>query len=166
MAIKDKVFKGKIKQNANFNFKGIYEFVYDYLNDEGWALHETLYREKSQETKELIIIWKGTKNISDYFKFEIGLTFLIIGMKDVKVTIDGNEVKMQNGSIEIVFDAALVKDYKNKWDSSFMKFFREIYDNYIIRNRIEDYEVKLYEEINEIIATIKSYLAIESQHSY
>lgn len=167
MVIKDKVFKGKIKQSANFDFRGIYEFIYDYLSDERWNLHESLYKEKSQgDTKELSIIWKGTKNISDYFRFEIGITFIIIGMKDVKVNIDGNEIKMQNGSIEIVFDAALVKDYKNKWDNGFMKVLRETYDNYIIRNRIEDYEVKLYEEINEIIATIKSFLAIEGQHSY
>jgi hypothetical protein len=47
-----------------------------------------------------------------------------------------------------------------------MKSIREMYDNYVIKNRIEDYEVKLYEQINEIVSTIKSFLAIEAQHPY
>lgn len=167
MAIKDKVFKSKLKQSANFNFKETYEFIYDYLNDERWNLHESLYREKNQgETKEMTITWKGTKNISDYFRFEIGITFIILGMKDIKINVEGKEIKTQSGSLEMNFDAALIKDYKNKWNTGFMKVFRHIYDDYIIKNRIEDYEVKLNEEINEIIATIKSFLTIEAQHQY
>src|SRR3989344_9474528 len=117
MAVKDKVLKGKIKQSANFDFRGIYEFIYDHLSEERWNLHESLYREKSQaESKELTIIWKGTKDVSDYFRFEIGVTFLIIGMKDGKVNVDSQEIKIQNGSIEIIFEATLIKDYKNKWN--------------------------------------------------
>jgi len=167
MVVKDKVFKSKLKQSANFNFKDSYEFMYDYLYDEGWNLHESLYREKNQgETKEMTIIWKGTKNISDYFRFEISLTFIILGMKDVKINVEGKEVKTQSGSLEINFDATLIKDYKNKWSNGFMKSIREMYDNYVIKNRIEDYEVKLYEQINEIVSTIKSFLAIEAQHPY
>jgi hypothetical protein len=62
MAVKDRVFKGKIKQKGIYDYKAFYEFVYDYLSE-------------------------------------------------------------------------------------------------------DDYEVQLFEEMNEIIATIKSYLAIEGQHT-
>ena len=71
---------------------------------------------------------------------------------------------MQNGTLEINFDAVLVKDHGNKWNKGFLKSMREIYDNYIIRERIEDYEVHLFEEVNDLIATVKTFLAIEGQH--
>ena len=80
--------------------------------------------------------------------------------------IDGQEKKLQNGTFEINFDAALVKDWQNKWDSGLMKSLREIYDEYIITDTIEDYEVHLNEKVNEMIAVIKSYMAIEAQHQY
>ena len=76
------------------------------------------------------------------------------------------KVKMQNGTLEINFDATLIKDHQNKWDSGLMKPIREIYDNYVIPGTIEDYEVELFEKVNELIATLKSYLAIEGQHQY
>ena len=168
MAIKDKVFKGKVKQVANFNFKDVYSFIYDYLADEGWEVHERLYREKTigEGLKELTIGWDISKRVSDYFKYEIGINWIILAMKDVKVMVDGKEIKMQNGTLELNFDAALIKDHQSKWDKGFMKSVREIYDNYVIAGRIEDYEAYLFEEINELIATVKSYLAIEGQHSY
>ena len=35
MVERDTVFKGKVKQKGIFNFKEFYEFLYDYLTDEG-----------------------------------------------------------------------------------------------------------------------------------
>jgi len=168
MAIKDKVFKGKLKQVANFNFKDTYSFIYDHLSDEGWEIHEGLFREKTlgENLKEYNINWKMTKNISDYFQYEINIGWILLAIKDVKVNIDGKEVKMQNGTLELNFDATLIKDPDDKWKEGFMRSMREIYDNFIIRNTIEDYEVDLFEKVNELIAVIKTYLAIEGQHQY
>jgi len=166
MAIKDKVFKGKLKQVANFTWKEVYTFLYDHLSDEGWNLHETLFREKTlgENLKEYNVNWVCTKSISDYFKYEITVGFILLAVRDVKVQVDGKETKMQNGTLEINFDATLIRDPDDKWKEGFMKSLREIYDNFIIRTRIEDYEVLLFEEVSEIIATVKSYLAIEGQH--
>lgn len=168
MAIKDKVFKGKIKQSANFNFKEIYSFIYDYMSDEDWEMHETLYKERTvgDGVKEVNIKWTASKKVSSYFKMEITFFWIILGMKDVKVVIDGKEEKIQNGTLEINIDSTLIKDYQNKWKDGFMKTLREIYDNSIIADRIYDYEAYLFEKTNEMIATIKSYLAIEGQHQY
>ena len=107
-----------------------------------------------------------TKNISDYFQYEINIGWILLAIKDVKVNIDGKEVKMQNGTLELNFDATLIKDPDDKWKEGFMRSMREIYDNFIIRNTIEDYEVDLFEKVNELIAVIKTYLAIEGQHQY
>jgi hypothetical protein len=166
MAIKDKVFKGKLKQVANFNLKTVYEFIYDHLSDEGWDIHENIFRQKTlgENLREGTIDWTVTKDVSDYFKYEMKIIWILLAVKDVKVMVDGQETKMQNGTLELNFDASLVKDHQDRWNDSFAKSMREVYDNFIIRTRIEDYEVDLFEQVNDIIATVKSYLAIEGQH--
>jgi len=164
---KDKVFSGKIKQAGIFNFKELYEFIYDSLMSENYDVFENKYVEKvSGDSKDVEIDWKATKEISDYFKFEIKADWLILGMKKVKVQKEGKEVSMDSGTLEIKFTATLQKDYENRWEgSAFKKFLRGIYDKYIIKSRVEDYELKLFQEINELIAQSKAFLTMEGQHS-
>lgn len=164
---KDRIFSGKVSQRGIFNFKDFYEFLYDYLTDENYDVFEEKYSEKIDgDSKSVEIKWTATKEISDYFKFEISLFWRITGMKKVKVKKEGNEITMDSASIEIKFDAVLVKDYENRWETNAVfKFLRGLYDRYIIKTRIDDYEVKLFQEINELISQTKSFLAIEGQHS-
>ena len=166
MSEKDSIFKGRIIQKGIFNFKDVYEFLYDYLVDENYDISETKYVEKLEgNTKNLEIVWDATKEVSDYFKFEITATWSILGLKKVKVKKDDQEIIMDSGSIEIKFTAVLIKDYENRWENNpQLKFIRGMYDRYIIRSRIDSYEIKIWEEINELIAQTKSFLAIEGQH--
>ena len=87
-------------------------------------------------------------------------------MKKIKVKKEDREVTMDSGTIEIKFEAVLVKDYENRWENNaFLKFSRGIYDRYIIRTRIDDSELKLFQEVSEIVAQTKSFLALEGQHT-
>ena len=166
MSEKDSIYKGRIIQKGIFNFKDVYEFLYNYLTDENYDISETKYVEKLEgSTKNLEIIWNATKEVSDYFKFEITATWSVLGLKKVKVKKDDQEIIMDSGSIEIKFTASIVKDYENRWENNPpLKFIRGMYDRYIIRSRIDSYEVKIWEEINELVAQTKSFLAIEGQH--
>jgi hypothetical protein len=170
MAEKDKVFKGKVKHVGPFAFKEFYDFLYNVLMDEGFAVFESKYEEVNKgESKDLHLFWEGKKNATSkkgYFQFKIDMTWLILAMKKIKVKKDGQEVSMESGSLEITFTATLIKDPDSEWDNTFMKKLRETYDKYIIRSRIEEYEEELSEKMNEIIATMKSYLAIEGQHNW
>jgi len=167
MVEKDRVFKGKIKQKGIYNFKDFYDFLFTYLMDENYDVFEKKYTEKiSGDSKDVEIIWIATREVSDYFRFEIEVHWLILGMKKIKVKKEGEELTMDSGTMELNFTAVLQKDFENKWENnSFFKFLRGIYDRYIIKSRIDDYEIKLFEEVNEIIAQAKSFLAIEGQHS-
>ncbi|MEK6914217.1 MAG: hypothetical protein AABW83_01060 [Nanoarchaeota archaeon] len=166
MSEKDSIYKGKIIQKGIFNFKDVYGFLYDYLVDENYDVTETKYVEKLEgNTKNLEIIWNATKEVSDYFKFEITATWAVLGLKKVKVKKDDQEIVMDSGSIEIKFTASLIKDYESRWENnSVLKFMRGMYDRYIIRSRIDSYEVKIWGEVNEITTQTKSFLAIEGQH--
>ena len=165
MAEKDTVFKGKIKQAGIFDYKEFYGFSYDWLRGEGYKVTEKVYSEKvSGDAKEVDIVWEAKRKISDYFAFVLKLRWKILGMKKIKVKKEDKEVDMNSGLVEINFEAVLVKDYEHKWeDAAIWKFLRGIYDRYIVRSRIDKYEDKVKEEVEELIAQMKSFLAIEAK---
>jgi len=165
MSEKDTIFKGKIKQRGLYDFKDFYEFLYDYLMDENYDVFERKYVEKvSGDSKDVEIKWECMKEISDYFRFVIVLDWLVLGMKKVKIKREDKEITMDTGLLEVKFKAQLVKDYENRWENHpVWKFLRGIYDRYIIRTRIEDYQERILEEVNEAIAEAKALLAIETK---
>jgi len=55
----------------------------------------------------------------------------------------------------------LVKDYEDNWDKKPMvKFMRGIYDKYIIRTTIDNYEDVLKSDFKEYISQVKSFLEL------
>lgn len=165
MPEKDQVFKGKIKQTGIFDFKDFYSFTYDWLITEDYDVIEKTYNEKVLgESKDLEIEWDATRKISDYFKFNIKVRWKILGMKKTKVKKGDKEISMDTGQVELSFTAVLIKDYEGRWDDNpFSKFLRGVYDRYIIRHRINQYEIKLLRELDEFIAQCKSFLSIEGR---
>ena len=165
MAEKDKVYKGKLKQTGIFNFRDFYEFLYTYLEDENYDIFEDKYSEKLKgDSKDIEIKWTATKEVSDYFKFEITAYWIVLGLKKVKVKRNGDEIIMDSGTIDIKFEAVLVKDWENRWESHpFWKFLRGMYDRYIIKTRSDVSAVKLFKAIKEIISQSESFLAIEGK---
>ncbi|MDD5191638.1 MAG: hypothetical protein PHH54_02045 [Candidatus Nanoarchaeia archaeon] len=163
MAEKDTVFSGKIKQKAIFHFKDFYGFTYDWLVGEGYKVTEKVYSEEiSGDAKKIEIEWEAKKKVSDYFRFVIQVRWMILGLKNVEVQREGKKLKMNSGQVELKVKGVLVKDYEHKWeDYPVWKFLRGMYDRYIIRSRIEQYEDKLKEEVEEFIAQSKSFLVIE-----
>ena len=69
---------------------------------------------------------------------------------------------MNSGTLEVSFTAIIEKDYEKRWENKpFFKFLRGVYDRYLIRNRVDDYEQRLVEELLELIDQSKAFLALE-----
>lgn len=166
MVEKDKIFDGKIQHTGIFDFRELYRFTYTWLVDEGYLLTEKKYNEKiTPGGKEIEIEWEGRKKISDYFRFIIKANWRLVGMVSVEVEENGKKLKMDKAILEIKVTAILEKDYEHRWENNpFTKFLRGLYDRYIIRGRIDQYEGKIFGEADEFIAQIKSFLAIAGKH--
>jgi hypothetical protein len=92
----------------------------------------------------------------------VQVDWMILGLKSVEVQREGKKLKMNSGQVELKIKGVLVKDYEHKWeDRPIWKFLRGVYDRYIVKSRIEDYEDKLKEEVEEFIAQSKAFLVIE-----
>lgn len=165
MVEKDKVYAEKMKYTGIWDFKETYRFLYDWFIDKGYKLVEKSYTEKIKpDGKEIEIKWESKRKISDYFRFVIQANWRILGMTETEVQKEGVKIKMNKGYIEIKFIAILEKDYEHRWENNaFIKFLRGVYDRYIIRGRIEKYEDKILEEVDEAIAQTKSFLTIEGK---
>ena len=166
MAEKDTIFTGKIKQTGIFDFKEFYRFCYSWLIDKDYFLTEKSYSEKiSPNGKEIEIEWEARRKISDYFRFFLRINWRILGMTQVEVEEDGKKMKMNKGYIEVKCVGVLEKDYQSLWEANaFLKFLRGVYDRYIIRVRIDQYEGKIFMECDEFLAQAKAFLAIEGKH--
>ncbi|MBS3079056.1 hypothetical protein J4218_02970 [Candidatus Pacearchaeota archaeon] len=166
MSEKDKVYQGKVKQSGIFSFKDLYAFLYSWLKEEGYDIVEKSYSEKiSGDSKQIEITWEAAKEVSDYFKFQIKVEWQILGMKSVDVQKEDKKIKMDSGSLEVKFKGVLLKDYEDRWENQpFWKFMRGIYDRYVIKSRIDEYQIKLIEEVEDMVSQCKSFLAIEARH--
>tara|TARA_Y100000034_G_scaffold134864_1_gene204599 strand:+ start:5364 stop:5864 length:501 start_codon:yes stop_codon:yes gene_type:complete len=145
MAEKDVIIKEKMKYSGFGNFKEIYQYAHDWLKGEEFQIAEDKYDEKvTGDSKDLEIVWKVSKKLTDYFKMELKIKFKVIGMTDVEVQIDGKKKKMNEFRFfEVHLSGILVKDYQSQWKTPSFRFLKELYDKFIIPKRTETMEEKV-----------------------
>lgn len=166
MAEETPIFKGKLKHSGIFDFKELYKFCYNYWKEnKEYLISEKTYSEKIiTDGKEIEIEWETFKKVSDYFKLISKIKWRIAPFSVVEAERDGKKVKLNKGDIEISVESKLVRDYEGKWESSaFLKFSRGIYDKYIIKNKIDEMEDKIFGDSDEFLAQVKAFLALEAK---
>ena len=163
---KDTVFSSAIKYAGIFSFHEFYKFCYDWLTEEtGLGIEESKYEEKlSGDTKSIVVEWAGTRELTDYFRFDIKVSFSIGGLTNVEINQSGAKVKTNKGSIKIGVKGILVRDYEGKFErKAFNKFLRGIYEKWVITSRIEEFEDKIAGDCDEFLSQAKAYLDLEGK---
>ena len=163
-AEKEKVYESKVKQAGLFDFKEFYKFAHKWLKDSDFEVTEKNYAEKVKDvnSKDIEIEWDAKKKATDYFRYIINVKTRVLALQDVEVQEGGRKIKTNKGEVEVKILAELEKDYEHRWENNpFSKFLRGIYDRYVIKNRIDDHEVKLQVIADDFLSQIKSFLAIE-----
>jgi len=162
----DTIFSSKIRYNGIFSFQDFYQFCYNWLKEEsGLSVSEGKYSEKlTGESKNIDIDWEGSKEITDYFKFKVKVSFKVIGLIKVEINQGGAKVSTNKGSIEVSIKGILMRDYKGKFErSAFRKSWRDIYEKWVIPSRIEDLQGKLAGICDEFLAQTKAWLDLEGR---
>ena len=161
MAEKDIIVKEKLKYEGYCSFREIYNYMYSWLKKEECLITEDQYEEKIKgEKKDLEIIWDVSRKLTDYFKLSIKIKIEVKDMEDVEVEIEGKKKKMNQLKLKIEMKGILVKDYTSKWASPSGKFFKELYDKFIIPKRTEDMEGKVKDIVQELKEEVKALLEL------
>ena len=166
MPEKDQIFSSKAKYDGIFSFKDFYKFCFDWLTEETELnMAETKYSEKiTGDAKNIDIEWEGYRKLTDYFKFTIKVTFKILNLKKVEINQGGVKVETNKGSVEIKVKGTLVHDWEGKFETSGrQKFWRSIYEKWIIPSRIDQFENKIISDCDEFISQAKAFLDLEGK---
>ena len=165
MSQKKEVYKEKLKQTGYWKYDDVYHLAFNWLKSHSYKLKEDLYNEKlSANGKEIIIKWEANKKVTDYFKYRIKVEWHILGMKDAEVEIEGKKVSTNKGEVEMKFVGEIIKDYEKRWeDKPRWKFLRGIYEKYIIRTTIDEYEDDLENDVKDMVKDLKAFLNIPAQ---
>ncbi len=167
MVEKETIFSSTVKYTGVFSFVDFYKFCYEWIKEETGMdpLSEVKYEEKLKgDEKEILIKWKGEKELTDYFRFDAEVKFEIKKLKNIEIEQGGKKIKTNEGSVKINIKGILIKDYKGKFEmSAFNKFLRSIYEKWVIPARIEEYEGKIAGSCDEFLGQAKSYLDLEGK---
>ena len=166
MVEKDQIFSSSMKSTGIFSFPDFYKFCYDWLTEEtGLEIQENKYKEKLAGNEKFIDIeWTGTKKVTDYFKFEIKVEFKIEKLLEVEMVKDNVKIKTNKGAVQIKIKGSLLRDYQGKFETTATrKWMRSIYEKWVIRPRIDEYEGKLAGECDEFLSQAKAFLDLEGK---
>jgi len=162
MGQQNTVLKQSIKHVGYWKYSELYAFCFDWLKDNGYKIKENEYTEKiTGFGKELIIDWEASQKVTDYFRYLIKVRWHILGMIDAEIEKEGKKVSTNKGEVKITIEGILEKDYEKKWeDKPIWKFLRGIYEKYIIRTTIDEYEDRIRDDAKQYVSEIKSFLQL------
>jgi hypothetical protein len=131
----------------SFKYEGVFDLNRLYSEMSGWISennydfeekeHSDKKKDKGQEIKYVFL---GEKKVTDYIKYNVKVEIFA-------VEINKMSENLVSGKLNIVFNANVELDYKNKWGITRMsKFFFNIYNNYLMKGEIGDHMGKLYDE--------------------
>lgn len=163
MAEKDVIVKEKLKYSGYAKFSDAYSYAYDWLKGDGYSVTEEQYTEKVKgNSKDIEIVWKASKKITDYFKSDLDIKWRVLGIEDVEVEIDGKKKKTNKlMELGIELKGTLVKDYQNEWNkSATTKFFKEIYNKFVIPSRTDQMKDNVEETVQKFKEEMKAFFEL------
>ena len=167
MAEEETIFSSKMTYNGVFSFKDFYQFCYNWLRDETnlTTFSEDKYSEKLKgEAKEIDVEWTGHRDITDYFRIKMKVTFMVRAMTQVKIKKGGAEIDSNKGNIDVKIKGILVKDYQSKFEmTAFRKFLRAFYEKYIILATVKEFRGRIVADCDEFLTQAKAYLDLEGK---
>ena len=166
MPEKETVFSSQITYSGIFSFQDFYRFCYDWLTEEvGMQIIEDKYSEKlAGDSKNINVTWRCEKKITDYFRFDAKVTFIVNSLKKIEITNGGQKVDTNKGMIRVRVEGILVRDYLGKFETSaFNKFLRGVYEKWIITSRVEEFKERIIKYSDEFLLQSKAYLDLEGK---
>lgn len=154
------VDKYRITYEGLFNMFELYKLITYYFEEKGYDKEEKKNAESvNEEGKHVEILLTPFKKITDYAKSVIHVRLIVSQMKDVYVEKDGLKTRMNQGKIQMVFDAYLETDYENRWEKKPGLFFiRHLFDKYFYKPFTTNVEQEIKLDFDHLVDQVKGYL--------
>ncbi len=145
-----------IKHSGTFDMDGLLNGMTGYLKnlryDIGQKEHTESVRSDGKETK---LIWRCFREVTEYIKYYLEITIIILHQVDV--IVDGKT--MQTGDVEIRLMSRMEKNWKESFNKTPVgKTQRHVYEKVVAKEKLGDSEERLEGEGNGLLAVAKEYL--------
>ncbi len=152
----------KVRWVGTTDFAELYRFIKNWLEDRGFVKEERDLERKYVErrsggAKLLEIAWHGEQKISEYYKLNMDVTFLIIGVTEIEAQIGDVKRKLDKGDFEIRISSN-VEITDDKWNQ--YSLLKKIYFRIVARKRLPVYKREIYIKTYELQDAIKEFLAL------
>jgi len=138
-----------IKQKGNIDINRLYKKVIPWFSGHGYFFTEKALKGRHVGgVQEERFEWSGKRDIDDYFRFFMEVE-IIIYLRPKHIS-----------EITLLFKGYLETDYKNKFKGRFGAFLRKLYESYLIKEKIDSMEGKVWMEINDLIGEAKKVLGL------
>ena len=143
-----------------FNIKELYRIVDTWFRDRGYDKQELKnWEDVSENEKQIVLEIVPTKRVSDYAKIDIRVFMIFSKLSELDIEKDNIRYKMNKGRAEFYFDAYVVTDYENKWQTNPMYFFiKNVLDKFVYRVYTAAYDTEAIRDCTEIENEIRSFL--------
>ncbi len=154
------VDKQRLSYEGLFNVLDLYNLINEWLEEKGYDKREIQnFENVSPQGKYIELLMQPWKKITDYAKIEIRMRIIMSEVKEVDIEKDGARVRLNQGKVQMVFDAMLTTDYENRWEGKPVYFLtRELFNKYFYKP-FHDWDIHVVKgDYNQLISLIKSYL--------
>jgi hypothetical protein len=148
-----------INYEGLFNAKEYFKFLDSFFAEKNYDKREGLNMEKVESSGKYVEQEiEPYKKLSDYAKLVIRVNTKMFNVKEVEVEKDGHKLTLNQGRVAILIDGILQTDYENRWSSvPFYIFIRTMYDKFVYKSYIDQFEGKLNEEVEQLHVQMKAF---------
>ncbi len=150
-----------IRYAGIYDLKSIVDETKAHLRKLRYDINDKTHDEKiSSSGKEMNMEWECYKEITEYVKFQINVTFIVVGQVDVIV----NKKKVKKGNFDFRLMTKLKKNYSGSNRTPTFKstklgeLQRHLYEKFIIKQELSDREDELLEQGQEILDIVRKHL--------
>jgi len=157
----------KLTYEGLFDVTELYQVIDTWLRERGFDKRDVRQREHAtKDAKYIEMELQPWKKITDYARHVIKMELKMSGIKDVEVEMNSHKTRLNRGKVSIIFDGYLDTDYEHKWEQKPMLFvLRTIFDKWIYKSYMSNWESELVESVNQLYSTIKGFLNLYSYKS-
>jgi hypothetical protein len=143
-----------------FSLKELYRIIDKWFKDHGYDKNEIKnWEDVAENEKQIIIEIIPYKKVSDYARIDIRVFMIFSKLSDIEMNKDHLKMKMNKGKAEFYFDAYVVTDYEQKWETTALFYFmKNVFDKFVYRVYTSSYDGEAIRDCTEVENEIRSFL--------
>ena len=148
-----------------FDIRELYRTIDVWFKERGYDKQEVKNWEDVSETeKQVVLEIIPYKKVSDYARIDIRIFMIFSKLSEIDIVKDNIKHKMNKGRAEFYFDAYVVTDYEQKWETRPLIFFtKNIIDKFVYKLYTSGYDSEAIRDCTEVENEIRSFL---NMHRY